>query len=141
MEPEWRALARELGIAGRVDFAGEVADAALPSYYAACEVLVLPASERSEAFGAVQLEAMAAGKPVISTDVGTGVSWVNQNEVTGLIVPPREPRDLASAIQRLLGDQTLRERMGNAGRERVLENFTLEKMVKDVMRVYDTSPH
>jgi glycosyltransferase involved in cell wall biosynthesis len=136
MERAWKNLASELGIAQRVEFAGEVADEELPAYYAACDVFVLPASERSEAFGAVQLEAMAAGKPVVSTDVGTGVAWVNQNQVTGLVVPPRESHALAEAIKRLLGDTELRKRMGAAGQARVQAEFTLEQMVEGVMQVY-----
>ncbi len=137
MEREWKNLARELGVAERVKFVGEAADADLPAYYAACDVFVLPCSERSEAFGMVQLEAMAAGRPVVSCDVGTGVAWVNQNEVTGLVVPPRDPAALASAVRRLLAEKELREKLGAAGRERVMAEFTVEKMVEGVMRVYE----
>jgi glycosyltransferase involved in cell wall biosynthesis len=136
MERAWKSLASELGIANRVNFVGEIADAELPAYYAACDVFVLPSSERSEAFGLVQLEAMAAGKPVVSCEIGTGVSWVNQNKVTGLVVPPRDPSALANAIKRLLNDKELREKMGAAGRVRVQAEFTLEKMVEGVMRLY-----
>jgi glycosyltransferase involved in cell wall biosynthesis len=137
MERKWKNLARELGLVKRVHFAGEVSDADLPAYYAACDVFVLPCSERSEAFGMVQLEAMAAGKPVVSCDVGTGVAWVNQNEVTGLVVPPRDPAALANAIRRLLANKELREKLGASGRVRVQEEFTIEKMVEGVMRVYE----
>lgn len=136
-QAEWQALARALGIENRVTWAGEVSDAELASYYAACDIFVLPCSERSEAFGAVQLEAMAAGKPVVSCDVKTGVAWVNQNEVTGLVVPPKNPAALAEAITRLFRDEGLRERMGEAGQARVEQEFTVEKMVERVMRVYE----
>ncbi len=136
MEREWAALARALDVADRVKFAGEVPDAELPRYYASSDVFVLPASERSEAFGAVQLEAMAAGLPVISTALGTGVEWVNQNRVTGLVVPPRDPAALASAIRALLSDPAARERMGAAGQARVRGEFTVGRMVEGVMQVY-----
>lgn len=136
-ETEWKALARSLGVEKRIKWVGEVSDADLPAYYAACDIFVLPCSERSEAFGAVQLEAMAAGKPVVSCDVNTGVAWVNQNELTGLVVPPKNPPALAQAITRLLADKSLRERMGYAGRERVAQEFTVEKMVERVMKVYE----
>ncbi len=137
MERAWKQLADELGIAPRVEWMGEVSDDALPAFYEACDVFVLPCSERSEAFGAVQLEAMRAGKPVVSCDVNTGVAWVNQNEITGLVVPPKNPRALAEAISRLLDDDALRHEFGDAGRLCVEQEFTLEKMVDGVMQVYE----
>jgi rhamnosyl/mannosyltransferase len=139
MEREWKALANNLGVASRVTWAGEVPDAELPAYYAACDVFVLPCSERSEAFGAVQLEAMAAGKPIVSCDVNTGVAWVNQNEVTGLVVAPKNPAALAEALARLLHDDARRQKFGAAGRERFAREFTLDKMVERVLEVYDNA--
>ncbi|MGB8643704.1 MAG: glycosyltransferase [Anaerolineae bacterium] len=136
MEDRWKGLARELGVESRVDFVGEAPDAALPGYYAACDLFCLPCSERSEAFGAVQLEAMASGRPVVSCDVGTGVGWVNQDSVTGLVAPPHDPGALAAAINRLFADPALRTRMGGAGRARVLGAFTLERMVERVLEIY-----
>jgi rhamnosyl/mannosyltransferase len=136
MESAWKNLTRGLGLTERVRFVGEVSDAELSSYYAACDIFVLPASERSEAFGVVQLEAMAAGKPVVSCDVGTGVAWVNQNEVTGFVVPPRDSHALAMALKQLIANDELREKMGAAGQARVQAEFTSEKMVERVLRVY-----
>jgi len=136
MERAWRELAQRLNVSDRVSFAGTVSDAELPAYYAAADIFVLPASERSEAFGAVQLEAMAAGKPVICTELGTGTSFVNVHEETGLVVPARDAHALARAINRLLDNPALRVRMGNAGCARVQSEFTLEKMVERVMQVY-----
>jgi glycosyltransferase involved in cell wall biosynthesis len=136
MERAWRMRAQQLGIAERVQFVGQVSDDDLPRYYAECDMFVLPASERSEAFGTVQLEAMAAGKPVICTELGTGTSFVNQDGETGLVVPARAPRALAAAIARLSADAELRARMGAAGRARVRAEFTLEKMVTRVLEVY-----
>src|SRR5258707_13421546 len=130
-QAELEQLARQLGVADRVTFLGQQ-EAALPALYQACDVFVLPSIERSEAFGIVQLEAMAAGRPVVSCDVGTGVAWVNQNEVTGLVVPPRDPDRLAAALNRLLDDPALRERLGQAGRERVRKEFTLARMVEQI---------
>lgn len=136
MERAWRMRAQQLGLAERVQFVGEVPDAELPRYYAACDIFVLPSSERSEAFGIVQLEAMAAGKPVICTELGTGTSFVNVDGETGLVVPARAPRALADAIARLSADADLRARMGTAGRARVHEEFTLDKMVTRILEVY-----
>ncbi len=138
MERAWRALAHELRVADRVEFVGEVADAELPAYYAACDIFVLPSSERSEAFGVVQLEAMAAGKPVVCTEIGTGTSFVNRDGETGFVVPARDARALASAIARLMEDRELREKMGTRGRARAIQEFTVERMVKGVMGVYES---
>jgi rhamnosyl/mannosyltransferase len=137
LERAWREYARQLGIAERVQFIGEVRDDKLPAYYAASDIFVLPASERSEAFGAVQLEAMAAGKPVVCTELGTGTSFVNVDGETGFVVPARDPHALADAIARLMDDAALRARLGAAGRARVRQEFTLDKMVTRVMQVYD----
>jgi glycosyltransferase involved in cell wall biosynthesis len=136
MERAWRALARDRGVDERIAFVGQVSDAELPGYYAASDIFVLPASERSEAFGAVQLEAMAAGKPVVCTELGTGTSFVNVDGETGFVVPVRNSHALATAISRLMDDAELRARMGIAGRARVRQEFTLEKMVERVMEVY-----
>jgi len=134
---ELRALAHTLGVTDRVVFLGEQ-NADLPAFYQACEVFVLPSVERSEAFGIVQLEAMTAGRPVISTEVGTGTSWINQHEVTGLVVPPRDDLALAQALNRLLADDTLRTRLGAAGRARVLSQFTTTHMLEGVEAVYES---
>lgn len=133
-----RARAKELGVAECIDFVGEVSDAELPSCYAAADIFVLPASERSEAFGIVQLEAMAAGKPVVCTEVGTGTSFVNIDGETGFVVPARDSHALASAINRLIDDPTLRVKMGAAGRARVRQEFTIAKMIERVMAVYES---
>ncbi len=139
MEQDWKRLADELGVAPRVHWLGEISDEALRAQYAACDVFVLPCSERSEAFGMVQLEAMAAQRPIVSCDVNTGVAWVNQNETTGLIVPPKNPPALARALARLLQDDALRHKFGAAGRERFMREFTRDVMVERVARVYENA--
>jgi glycosyltransferase involved in cell wall biosynthesis len=134
---EIESLAHELGVAERVTFVGEQDEAGLAAYYHACDVFALPCIERSEAFGVVQLDAMAAGRPVVACDVGTGVAWVNQHNVTGLIVPPRDARQLATALSQLLADPGLRARMGSAGRARVREQFTLAQMTERTRALYE----
>lgn len=137
MRGPWSALAQELGIAERVHFLGEVEDAALPTLYHQAHIFVLPANARAEAFGTVLLEAMASGLPCVTTEVGTGTSWVVQDGVTGRVVPPQDPSALASALRELLADEELRGRLGRAGRARVLAEFDQEKMVERVMGVYE----
>jgi glycosyltransferase involved in cell wall biosynthesis len=130
------AQARRLGIASRVRFLGSVADGELAALYRGCDVFVLPSVTRQEAFGVVQLEAMAAGKPVVSTDVGTGVGWVNRDGETGYVVPPRDPAALREAIQRLLADPGLRKSMGDAAMRRVRSAFSVERMIDDTLALY-----
>ena len=79
-------------------------DADLPAYYDAADIFALPSIARTETFGVVQLEAMAAGRPVVSTDLPTGVPWVNQDGVSGLVVAPGDAAALAAAIARLGAD-------------------------------------
>lgn len=130
------ARARELGILGRVKFLGSVADVELAALYRACDVFVLPSVTRQEAFGVVQLEAMAAGKPVVSTDLGTGVGWVNRHGETGYVVPPADPVALREALRRLLADPALQKSMGDAAAARVRATFTLERMIDDTLALY-----
>ena len=119
----WERLARSLGVDAR--FTGDIAEEELRRLFASCAALVLPSTTRAEAFGYVQLEAMASGKPVISTDVPSGVSWVNQHEQTGLVVPAGNAGALGAAIQRLMHDEALRLRLGGQARARVEEAFTM----------------
>jgi glycosyltransferase involved in cell wall biosynthesis len=130
-----RQQVRDLGLDARVLFAGRVSDEALPAYYRAADLFVLPASERSEAFGLVQVEAMSSGLPVVSTELGTGTSYVNQDGVSGLVVPPRDPPALAAAIARLLRDDALRERLAH-GALAHSAYFSAERMLAEIEAIY-----
>ena len=133
----WQRLARDLGLNGRVTFTGEVSDAELRRLMHGASALVLPSISRAEAFGYVQLEAMAAGKPVISTDVPTGVSWVNQHERTGLVVPAGDAGALRAAIEEIARDPALQARFGAAGRARVEAEFTLDRLRQRLRAFYE----
>jgi len=130
-------IAVEYGIAARVRFAGRVADEALPVYYHAADVFVLASHLRAEAFGIVLLEAMAAGLPIVSTELGTGTSVANQHGKTGFVVPPAEPDALARALQVLIANDELRCWMGQQARERVLAHYTHDQMIDGTLAVYD----
>jgi glycosyltransferase involved in cell wall biosynthesis len=133
---EFEAEAWRRGLQDNVRFLGEIAEADLPAYYHASDVFVLPSTERAEAFGIVQLEAMACGRPVVSTDLPTGVPWVNRHGVTGLVVEPKNPAALAGAINTLLRDDDLRARYGAAGRARVQKEFTEPRMHARLASLY-----
>jgi glycosyltransferase involved in cell wall biosynthesis len=136
LKATWEALAAELGVAERVQFVGEVDQPTLSALYRACDVFVLPSVTRAEAFGMVQLEAMACGKPVISTLLPSGVPWVNQHGETGLVVPPSDVDALALALKTLLADPALRFAMGERGRARVAAEFSLERMAGQTTTLY-----
>ncbi|MDB4947869.1 MAG: hypothetical protein JWM27_518 [Gemmatimonadetes bacterium] len=135
--PERAALERlagEPGIAGKVTFAGTPADL-VPLYHAA-DVFVLPAVARSEAFGLVQLEAMASGMPVVNTAIDSGVPFVSRHGQTGLTVPPADSAALADAVRTLLDDAPLRAGLGAAARRRVRTEFSQDAMVRRTLDVY-----
>jgi glycosyltransferase involved in cell wall biosynthesis len=133
---EWRELTRQLGLEEKVIFLGRVSDEDLVALYHACDVFVLPAIHRSESWGAVQVEAMACGKPVVCTELGTGTSFVNLHGQTGLVVPPRDVGALAQAIGTLLQDQSLRQQMGQRARQRAEKEFSFTTMVKRLVDLY-----
>ena len=124
------------GSQDRVVFAGYIPDEELIAYYDACDVFTMPSTDRSEAFGLVQLEAMHLGKPVVSTRLGTGVEFVNLENETGLLVPPGDAPALRAAIERLLFDAALRRRLGEAGKARVASTFSVAQMVQGTLELY-----
>ena len=109
----------------------------LYAFYEACDILVLPSTEKSETYGLVQIEAMAAGKPVISTNLATGVTFVNIHGVTGLTVPPRDSGELSKAIETLTNDAGLGQSLGSHGRDRALREFSSEIMVDKMASLYE----
>ncbi len=131
-----KRLAAQVGVAEKVIFAGVIENFELLSYYHAAAVFVLASVARSEAFGIVQVEAMAAGLPVVNTSLDSGVPLVSVHEQTGLTVPPGDPRALAAAISRLLDDSNLRQTLGAAGARRAREEFGLDAMLQRTLNLY-----
>lgn len=132
-----RALAADLGLSERVHFVGEQGDERLRAFYAAADVFALPSVERSEAFGIAQVEAQAAGLPVVCTELGTGTSYVTRHGRTGVVVPPDDVPALARALRALLACPPMARAMGEAGRARARAEFGLGKMLDRVEAVYD----
>jgi glycosyltransferase involved in cell wall biosynthesis len=122
-----KALASELG-ANNVKFPGQISEEEKVGYFKGCIAFVLPSHLRSEAFGVCLLEAMAAGKALITTNIDSGMSYVNNDGVTGLSVSPCSVESLRSAMLSLLQDRVLALRMGKAARERFVRKFTASVM-------------
>jgi rhamnosyl/mannosyltransferase len=141
MEESLKELALRRGLSGHAEFLGQVSAEELVARYHACSVFALPSITNAEMFGIVQLEAMACNKPVVSTNLPTGVSWVNQHGITGYLVPPSNSQELAKAIHHLLSNPRLRDEMGAAGRRRVEEQFTSQRMAASMFQIYHDVLH
>lgn len=136
LEEELRVQTERNNLSKRVHFLGELREEQVMPFFHACDVFVLPSITRNEAFGLVQLEAMACCKPVVSTQLETGVPYVNQSGKTGIVVPPADSGALAEAMNRLLRDRDVRIRMGMEGRRRVERKFTRERMACETLQLY-----
>jgi phosphatidylinositol alpha-mannosyltransferase len=117
-----------------VEFTGFVSGDELPLYYRSCDVFCAP-STGQESFGIVLLEAMAAGKPLVASDI-PGYRFVVNHGVEGLLVPPKDEQGLALSLVRLLSDGELRAKMGAAGRSRA-QQFSWDKIATRVLAFYD----
>ncbi len=118
-------MAQDLGIADRVTLLGAQARDQLKEYIHAARVFAFPSVNAAEAFGIVQLEAMAAGRPVVNTALTTAVPHVVRDGREGLTVPPNDPQALAQALRRLLDEPALAARTGAAGQLRARADFDL----------------
>ncbi|GIK56432.1 MAG: glycosyltransferase [Chloroflexi bacterium] len=133
---EWENLAQQLGVAHKVQFLGRIPDEDLSGFYASGDIFVLPSNSRAESFGLVLQEAMAAARPCVTTELGTGTSWLVQHDVTGLVVPPENPAALAAALASLLADPDKRRQMGHAGQQRAGAEFTVTEMAARTEAIY-----
>src|SRR5262249_47656678 len=138
LEAELREAVVRRGLQERIVFAGRVSDDDLPAYYQACDAFVLPSIARTEAFGVVQIEAMAAGRPVISTNLPTGVPWVNRDGVSGMVVMPGDADALGAALAQLGRDADLRCRLAEGARRRAETLFTRNRMVQSFRTLVET---
>ncbi len=140
LKGELVSRARALGLGDRVVFLGSPSDSQLRNLYYAADLFVLASTERSEAFGLVQAEAMAAGKPIVNTNLASGVPFVSLHNVTGLTVPPSDSAAIAGAITRLLEDDSLRAAQGKAARHRADILFRSKRMAEQTVRIYESIP-
>lgn len=136
MREAWEARARALGLGQRARFIGEVADEDLPELYRSARALVLPAASRAEAFGIVLLEAMASGLPCLTTEVGTGTSWVVEHGRTGFVTPVGDVEAMVSAMRQLIDNPETAQNMGRRARERAKALFGPERMFEAMAALY-----
>jgi glycosyltransferase involved in cell wall biosynthesis len=126
-------LSQELGITDNVAFTGEIPHDELPDYYHACDIFVLPSSH--ESFGLVLLEAGMAGKPVVSTDL-TGPRDIVVEGVTGFLVPPQNPDELAARILTLMEQPELARQMGENAHRHISSSFDTEAGIRKVIDMW-----
>lgn len=128
-------LIRTCEVSEKVSLIGHVKDIA--PYYKAASLFVLPSISRAEAFGIVQLEAMASGLPVVNTDIDSGVPEVSVDGETGITVPPQNAGKLADAINLLLENPELKQKYGLAAVERVRREYSVQGMAERTLQIYE----
>ncbi len=134
--PHLEQLIRELRLDDRVRLLGSVSDSELAKLMRVADVFVMPSVTNAETFGLVQLEAMAAGRPVINTALDTAVPRVARDGLEAITVPPRDPEKLAEAINTLIANPERRRRMGEAARHRAATHYSKATFRAGIERVY-----
>lgn len=135
MEAEYRAQADRLGL-DNVTFLGRQSEQDKRTLLELCDGFVFPSHLRSESFGVSLLEAARYGKPLVSCEIGTGTTFVNVDDETGIVVPPADPGALRAAMLRLWNDPALAARLGAGARRRFVAHFRAEAMAADYLDLY-----
>ena len=133
-----QALINELNVSDKVTLLGFVADEDIADYYAACDIFCLSSIWKTEAFAIVQIEAMAFAKPIVTAHIPrSGVSWVNEHGVSGLVVDKEDPQALAVAFKKIAADPELKQKFAAGSRQRYERYFTRDKMVAKSKEIYN----
>ena len=133
--PRLRSRCTSLGLDDCVHFTGRVDPERVKDWITIASVGVLPSVY--ESYGLAMVEIMTNGIPMVCTELGTGTTFINRPGETGLAVPPRNPAALAGALNRLLRDDALRQRLGENARRRAHEHFSTEVMMRGISAVYE----
>lgn len=125
------------GLKNKVHLLGRVSDEDLPNYFAACDVYVMSSIWKTEAFGIVQIEAMSCGKPIVATNIpGSGVSWVNEDKVTGLNVEPENAEAIADAILKISSNNETYMAFSDNAKLRFEQLFQKKDMIEKCLSLY-----
>ena len=134
-----RNLIFSLSIENKVKLIGKVSNCELDYMYKNSNIFCLPSINKQEAFGVVQLEAMKYKLPIISTEIeGSGVSWVNKDNISGLIVPINNPEIITDTIHRILDDFKLSKSLSYGAHNRLINNFTADIFIKNTLKLYQS---
>ena len=138
LKEELLALISNLKINKRVELINYIPDEEVPSYYDLCDVFCLSSTQKTEAFAIVQIEAMSLGKPIVSTHIeGSGVSWVNADQISGYVVEKENPTALASAIRLVMENNDTYQRLSTGAKTRYDTLFTDQSMIDKTLNVYN----
>ncbi|MFN6378988.1 MAG: glycosyltransferase [Flavobacteriales bacterium] len=137
LQNELHRAIQQRGVEDRVLLTGRLDDYALHRLFKKASLYCLPSTYRAEAFGVVLLEAMAHGVPIVASNIpGSGVPWVNQHGQTGLNVPVGDPKELATACNKILASEELRNKLSVGARRRFLSEFTEDVSVNRMIAIY-----
>jgi rhamnosyl/mannosyltransferase len=135
VEASLKERAKKQGI-NNVFFVGNLPDADKVALLQQCYAVVFPSHIRAEAFGISLLEGAMFGKPMISSEIGTGTSYVNIHNETGLVVPPSNPVAFRNAMQYLLDNPDMADKLGSQAAKRFVDIFTADKMTAHYIELY-----
>lgn len=135
IEQELKDQAHQLGIEN-IYFLGALGDTDKAALLSLSTCIVFPSHLRSEAFGISLLEGALYSKPLISSEIGTGTTYINIDNETGLVVPPNDPIALREAMDRLWQDKTLNQRLGKGAKARFEQLFTSNRMIESYINLY-----
>jgi glycosyltransferase involved in cell wall biosynthesis len=132
-------LATALGVSDRIRFTGRLTRSEIKQLFYSARVFAFPSVTEAEAFGIVQIEAMASGLPIVNTNLTTTVPLVARHDLEALTIPPNDPQALSHALNRILDEPALAERLGAAGRERALNEFDQLVFRARMAKVYEAA--
>lgn len=134
---KYENIIKELKLSEKVKLLGRIDDREVGAYYNLADIFVLPSISRNEAFGLVQAEAMYFAKPIVSTNIeGSGVSYVNQDMSTGLIIPIKNPKAIADACIKVLNDKKLYDSFSVNARKRFDKYFDIKSITQEIIKKY-----
>lgn len=126
-----------LNLNKKVFLLGKLEKEKIASFLNVCDLFIFPSVGRQESFGIVQIEAMYFGKPIVSTNIkGCDVSWVNQNNITGIIVPPKDSKALAEAINKVIKNPEFKKRFGKNAKQRFEKEFDMKIIADKILKLY-----